>query len=251
MDFCNCINNESRQTDTQHNITAGGDKVAWLNAGRGRVLGPNASREVRHGETVNLSVHGKYVNLKKRRKANKASLLTAGSRARIMTDLGEFSRSGAGNPVTVLQLVDLIAQDLQTKKSPEAYLYYALYDSDSNLYDTGKKVLTKKAENRHEELTESLYISKSGYMETFVANETSEDVWFDNFRIQVEPPLVVQETHYDPWGLELTGLGYIYSGLHANRELYNGKEYIEENGLNYYDYGARMYSLSRISGIRP
>jgi RHS repeat-associated protein len=51
----------------------------------------------------------------------------------------------------------------------------------------------------------------------------------------------VQETHYDPWGLELTGIGYEYAGVKKNKYLYNGKELIEEAGLQYYDYGARMY----------
>ena len=45
----------------------------------------------------------------------------------------------------------------------------------------------------------------------------------------------------NPWGLELTGLGYQYGGIKDNKYLYNGKELIEDNGLQYYDYGARMY----------
>src|SRR5690554_1125388 len=64
---------------------------------------------------------------------------------------------------------------------------------------------------------------------------------FDNMTVMSISPAVVQETHYDPWGLELTGLGFQYQGIKANRYLYNGKEYIEDNGLHYYDYGARMY----------
>jgi RHS repeat-associated protein len=56
--------------------------------------------------------------------------------------------------------------------------------------------------------------------------------------------LLVQETHYDPWGLELTGLGYQYAGVKVNKYLYNGKELIEDNWLQYYDYGARMYDAS-------
>ena len=72
-------------------------------------------------------------------------------------------------------------------------------------------------------------------------NETAQDVWFDNFRILSTGSLLVQETHYDPWGLELTGLGYQYAGIKVNKYLYSGKELIEENGLQYYDYGARMY----------
>jgi hypothetical protein len=37
--------------------------------------------------------------------------------------------------------------------------------------------------------------------------------------------------------LELTGLGYQNGGVKENKYLYNGKELIEDNGLEYYDYG--------------
>jgi len=74
-----------------------------------------------------------------------------------------------------------------------------------------------------------------------VVNETSQDVWFDNFKILSQGSILVQETHYDPWGLELTGIGYEYAGVKKNKYLYNGKELIEDAGLQYYDYGARMY----------
>ena len=60
----------------------------------------------------------------------------------------------------------------------------------------GKKVLTKNAANQHEILEENLYITEDGYMETFVVNETSEDVWFDNFMVMSTTPPIVQETHY-------------------------------------------------------
>tara|TARA_R110001592_G_scaffold96331_2_gene276702 strand:- start:101172 stop:102119 length:948 start_codon:yes stop_codon:yes gene_type:complete len=90
-------------------------------------------------------------------------------------------------------------------------------------------------------------------METVVVNETAEDVWFDDFSISRTPSIVIQETHYDPWGLELTGLGYQYGGFKANKYLFNGKEPIEESGLEYYDYGARMYDpvLGRWGVVDP
>jgi len=90
-------------------------------------------------------------------------------------------------------------------------------------------------------------------LETFVVNETVEDVWpacrsgrFDNFMVMSTTSLVVQETHVacpeelrDPWGLELTGLGFQAGGLNENRFLYQGKELIEE--IATYDFHARMY----------
>jgi RHS repeat-associated protein len=78
-------------------------------------------------------------------------------------------------------------------------------------------------------------------METFVVNETSEDVWFDDMMVKNTSSPIAQETHYDAWGLELAGIGFQYGGFKANQYLYNGKELIEDAGLQYYDYGARMY----------
>ena len=81
-------------------------------------------------------------------------------------------------------------------------------------------------------------------MEAFVVNETSENVWYDNFRIQSTGPIIVQETHYDPWGVELQGLGYQYGGIKVNPYLYNGKEFNNYLGVNLHDYGARLYDAA-------
>jgi RHS repeat-associated protein len=234
----------SRQTEPEHNVTAGGDKVAWLNADRGRMVGPGRTQEIHVGDSIKLQVHGKYLEDKKQ-KAHAGSFVPEGGVERILTNLNDLGLSteqaGGANPMAILNLVDIVAKDLQKKEAPEAYLMYALYDKDSNRYEVGKKVLSKNAANQHEVLEENMYISKEGYMETFVVNETSEDVWFDNMRVMSMSSPVAQETHYDPWGLELTGIGYQYPQIKANKFLYNGKELIEDNGLQFYDYGARMY----------
>ena len=242
---------ESRQSDHRHNVTRGGQEVAWLNAKRGRVLGPNTSMEVMEGDSVELSVFAKYEIPRKR--VNRASLFPRSAARKLATDLGDIVASGSANPFTLFQIVDLIAEDLQQKPAPEAYLGYALYDSDSVLYEKGKRILSKKAANNHEELREKLYISKTGYIETFLVNETNEDVWFDDFSVMSISSILVQETHYDPWGLELKELGFQAGGIKVNKYLYNGKEYIEDNGLQFYDYGARMYdpSIGRWSVFDP
>ncbi|MCE7057182.1 RHS repeat-associated core domain-containing protein [Algoriphagus sp. AGSA1] len=237
----------SRQTEPEHNVTQGGNQVAWLNADRGRMVGPGRTQEIYAGDSLKLQVHGKYLE-DKNQKVNAASFMAAGGRERLVADLNELAvsnlRAGGPNPIALLNLADILAKDLQKKEAPEAYLMYALYDRDSNRYEVGKKVLSKNAANQHEVLEENMYISKDGYMETFVVNETSEDVWFDNMMVMSVSSAIVQETHYDPWGLELTGLGFQYGGIKANKYLYNGKELIEDEGLQYYDYGARMYDAT-------
>jgi hypothetical protein len=187
--------------------------VAWLNANRGRMVGPGRTQEIYAGDSLKLQVHGKYLEDKKQ-KTNAGSFMAAGGQQRLIADLNELAlstqRAGGTNPIALLNLVDIVAKDFQKKEAPEAYLMYALYDQDSNRYEVGKKVLSKNAANQHEVLEENMYISQDGYMETFVVNETAEDVWFDNFLVMSMSSPVAQETHYDPWGLELTGIGYQY-----------------------------------------
>jgi len=247
---------ESRQAEPEHNVTEGGNKVAWLNADRGRMVGPGRTQEIYTGDSLKLQVHGKYKEAKKQ-KANAASFMAAGGKERLVANLNELAlsnqRAGGANPIALLNLADILARDLQKKEAPEAYLMYALYDQDSNRYEVGKKVLSKNAANQHEVLEENMYISRDGYMETFVVNETSEDVWFDNLMVMSVSSEIVQETHYDPWGLELTGLGYQYGGIKVNKYLYQGNELMDDHNLNIYDFHARGYDpvIGRTLQIDP
>lgn len=162
----------------------------------------------------------------------------------LLTDLGQPISAGGVNQFLLFKALHLLITGLQQKPAPEAYLGYALYDADSNMYDQGRIVLSKKARNRHEELKTRIFVPKDGYIEAYVVNESEEDVWFDEFRILSTGPVIVQETHYDPWGVELQGLGYQQGGLKVNKYLYNGKEFNDHLGLNLFDYGARMYDPS-------
>jgi RHS repeat-associated protein len=175
--------------------------------------------EVTEGDSIHLSVFAKYE--RKRRRFSKASLLPSGAAEKLVSDIGTMTMAGGANPVTLLQIADLIASDLQKKETPEAYMGYALYDSDSNLYEKGKILLSSQAENKHEKLNHAFLIEKGGFMETFLVNETSQDVFFDNFRIQSTPSITVQVTHYYPFGMEMPALSYQAPAMNKNRYLYN------------------------------
>jgi hypothetical protein len=155
----------SRQTDQRHNVTEGGEDIAWLNASRGRILGPATSLEVTEGDSIHLSVFAKYE--RKRRRFSKASLLPSGAAEKLVSDIGTMTMAGGANPVTLLQIADLIASDLQKKETPEAYMGYALYDSDSNLYEKGKILLSSQAENKHEKLNHAFLIEKGRFYGDF------------------------------------------------------------------------------------
>jgi RHS repeat-associated protein len=80
--------------------------------------------------------------------------------------------------------------------------------------------------------------SKEGYVKIQLMNEGSSPVYFDDFAIR-HPQLLVQENHYDPFGLNLAGIEQ--SGSPDSKFQYNGKEKQDDFGLNWIDYGMRMY----------
>ncbi|MFN3803309.1 DUF6443 domain-containing protein, partial [Belliella pelovolcani] len=133
---------ESRQADHRHNTTEGGDKVIWLNADRGRVLGPIRTQEVQKGQTLNLNVQAKFEDQKKTTKlpilatsfANKENLVQG------LTEFGSRLTPGV-NELAVLNVLGLILQDLGEKEVPEAYMAYSLYNSDSVEVARGKHSL--------------------------------------------------------------------------------------------------------------
>ncbi|WP_198675368.1 DUF6443 domain-containing protein [Pleomorphovibrio marinus] len=242
----------SRQGAKEHNTTPGGDRVVWLNATMGRVLGPVRVQKVKEGEQVHLSVNGKY-------RAGGAGMFGAqvfavsGARSGVVAALPDFTHvlHDPSRSTALLGIVTLLAGALQTKPAPEAYMMYLLYDAEGKRYKTGKLALDKNAEGKHMHLEENLYIDMDGRMEAFLVNESGVDVWFDDFRVGTSPPLVVEETHYDPWGLELSGLEYRYQGERYGMEGFNGKDLVNPPGL--YDFGARHYDpvVGRWWGVDP
>jgi RHS repeat-associated protein len=192
---------------------------------------------------VEIQVFGKYVDAKKVRLLPASLLPTTdiNNLAQQLAELGQQAKAAAGSQLMVANVIALLLTDLEEKKAPEAFMGYALYDADSNLYEKGKIILSKKARNEHEELKTRIFVPQDGFMRTFLVNETSENVWFDQFRIQNTTPVILQETHYDPWGVELQGLGYQQGGIKANKYLYQEKEFQDGLNLNIYDFHARGY----------
>jgi RHS repeat-associated protein len=83
------------------------------------------------------------------------------------------------------------------------------------------------------------------WAEVYVENLAGVPVWFDDLEIAtgaLPVAVVVQETHYDPWGLELSGIGYNAPGNVEHRWKFNGGvERTSDFGLNWDESGARMY----------
>ncbi len=246
---------ETRILDHRHNNTAGGNQVAWLNAERGKMLGPSRTQEVQEGDSLTLEVD---VIFDKKRKGilHPSALIKSGSQTlwkdRLLEGVQNLNFSPKINPMLIYEFTRLLLAEIESKKTPESYLMYALYDQDSVLYYQGKVLVSNAAANEHEQLRQTLKVKKNGYLETFVVNETAQNIFFDNLKVQSTSPIIVQENAYYPFGMTIAGLDYSYNN-HTNRYLYNGKELISDLNLGLYDYGARFYdpAIGRFPSVDP
>ncbi|MEM9680870.1 MAG: RHS repeat-associated core domain-containing protein, partial [Bacteroidota bacterium] len=164
--------------------------------------------------------------------------------------------SGYGTNGTVTNLINANASSTE----PMAFINLLfLPDDGTNTIESSHfafKQITSASGNSHSilALDEPYEAPEAGYVVVYLSNESAQltEVYFDDLKVTVEEHPVIQTDDYYPFGLQHDG-GYQRTTSKENQYKYNGKELIKDLGIDWYDYGARMYmsDIGRWNGIDP
>lgn len=242
-----------------HTETGATQYATRLNGSAGERIGIARSISVMTGDVIRMEVFAKYLD------PNRENWSTA------LTSLVHAVASGTTPAATIVDggaagsignntfpLAGLVNKSTDDAAGPKAYLNYVIFDRNYTFRTGGFVRLSENARENgsnvpHERLAKEIEITEPGYLYVYLSNEsdTPVDVYFDDFTVEQVKSMVVHTNDYYPFGM--TFHSFSRENSVDQRYLFNGKEKQSELGLNWDDFGARMYDAEtgRWNGVDP
>jgi RHS repeat-associated protein len=153
-----------------------------------------------------------------------------------------------------------------TDNKPKAYINYILFDNQFNYVSGGFSRVDKLGEVKDHFIIDpstlhDVPVVKNGYIYVYCSNESPVKVYFDNLQVVHTRGALLEETHYYPFGLAMSGISdkAVKPGYFENNYKFNDgtelqqHEFADGSGLDLYATDFRSYDaqLGRFHQIDP
>ncbi|WP_295117583.1 RHS repeat-associated core domain-containing protein, partial [uncultured Chitinophaga sp.] len=139
---------------------------------------------------------------------------------------------------------------------PKAYLNFALFNDQFKLVEdnSGVRQVQEVPDQLQTLAADKIVMKESGFLYVYTSNETPQDVFFDNVAVVLEQGAVLEETHYYPFGLTMSGISNkaVYNPVNK-QQLFQGQPLDDEFGLGWYGFKWRNHDpqIGRFVQIDP
>jgi RHS repeat-associated protein len=156
-------------------------------------------------------------------------------------------------------MTDQTTQNNAAPLKPRAFINVIFFDEQFKAVSyTISMVGNNSVVKDHFTDLQNLTAQKSGFVYIYCSNESPVNVFFDNMQVVHTRGQIVEESHFNSWGMRLEGICSKAATKIDNKYQYNGKElqskeFSDGSGLEEYDYGARHYNaqLGRWFNVDP
>jgi len=165
-----------------------------------------------------------------------------------------------GFPTTMDALIG--SQPSQTGGQPKAAINWIVLDEQFKYVSGGFDMVADAGTNTggtlktHDPSTiPTIAIPKNGYIYIYCSNESKYDVFFDNLQVVHNRSPLIEETHYYPFGLTMSGISSkaLNFGQPQNKKKFTSQELDDDLGINLYQMKFRNHDpqIGRFIQIDP